>query len=98
MITAKLHKTPTGSSVLAMCDSNLLGKKIFDGKLFLSLSEHFYKGKEYSEEEIVHLIKSADSFNLSGEESVRIGIKAGIIDKKNVRYIKKIPHAVAVRG
>ena len=42
----KIHKMPDGRSVIAVCDSNLLGKKFEEKNLQLDLTADFYKGSE----------------------------------------------------
>jgi len=92
MIT-KIHKTFDGRGVLAVCDSDLLGKKFEEKDLQIDLTSNFYKGEEKKEEEILELFKIASIINLVGKKSVELGIKAGIIDKEKVIKIKGVPHA-----
>ena len=55
MIYVKFHK---GSSVIvAICDSNLIGKTFKEGKLSLNVSEHFYKGELKTEDEVKEIMK-----------------------------------------
>lgn len=89
----KIHKTPDGKKVVAVCDKGLIGKKFKEKNIQLDLSSDFYNGKEMNEEEILELFKAAYIINLVGEKSIELGIKAGIIDKDNVIYVQKIPHA-----
>lgn len=92
----KQHKTADGKIILAVCDSELIGKKIVQGNLQLDLTSNFYKGEEMNEEKIKELFKTAYCVNMVGEKSVQLGIKQGIVDKKRVIKIKEIPHAEAV--
>ena len=92
----KQHKTADGRVVLAVCDSELIGKKFVEGDLQLDLNSDFYKGEEMKEERILELFKVVSIINLVGEKSVKLGIKAGIVDKDRVIKIKAIPHAEAV--
>jgi hypothetical protein len=43
---AKIHKTFDGRNVLAVCDSDLLGKKFEEKDLQIDLNSDFYKGKK----------------------------------------------------
>lgn len=79
--------------VVAVCDSNLVGRLLEEGKLQLDISEHFYKGEEKTEKEIINVLQQCTNANLVGENAVRIGIKSGIISKDHVIKIKGIPHA-----
>ena len=95
----KQHLTRNSRLLLAVCDTNLKGKKIEDDKICLDLSSEFYDGKEMTEKEILPLLKQANIINLVGKNSVEMGIKAKIIDENSILKIKGIPHAQGfVRG
>ena len=93
---AKIHKTHEGKFVLAVCDSDIIGKCYEEGEKQLDLSCDFYKGKEKTEEEVILLMKKVNIVNLCGNKSVQIGVKAGLIDKDNIIKISGIPHAEGV--
>lgn len=82
-----------GRVVLAVCDSELLGKKFEEGNRQLDLTVDFYKGEEKTEEEIAELFKKINYINLVGEKSVALGIKEGIVQEEHVIKIAGIPHA-----
>ena len=92
MIFVKIHKTKF-RDVIAVCDSNLIGKKFEEKDLQLTITERFYKGEAMAEEKIITLLENAENVNIVGKESIKIGIKAGIIIKKNIITIEGIPHA-----
>ncbi|MEE9525069.1 MAG: DUF424 family protein [Candidatus Woesearchaeota archaeon] len=89
----KLHKSLEGRVILAVCDSDICGKKFEEGDLQLDLSSNFYKGEEMDEERILNLMKSVHIVNLCGKKAVELGVKARIIDKENVVVISGVPHA-----
>lgn len=84
--------------VIAICDSDLLGKKFEEGKLQLDVRESFYGGREVSEEELSKIMEwesSNDStFNIVGEKSVDLALKEGVISEGNVSKISDIPFAL----
>ena len=90
----KLHKTPEGRIILAVCDSDLVGKCFEEDGLQLDLTSDFYKGREGDKKRVLELFKVAHIINLVGEKSVELGRKEGIVQK--VIRIKGIPHAQAV--
>lgn len=92
----KKHKTPDGRLVLAICDSEIIGKKFVQGKMQIDLGSDFYKGDEMDEEKTAGLIKFAYIINMAGEKAVNIGIKGGIVEKKGVIKICNVPHAESV--
>ncbi len=85
-----------GKKIVAICDSDLLGKKFEEGNKQLDLTSDFYKGKETGPEEVKKIILSAYIVNVVGEESIAFCIKLGIIDKGGILKIDGIPHAQAV--
>jgi len=92
----KAHKTDDGRKILAICDSELIGKKFEEKNLQLDLSSSFYKGEEKNEGELIGLIREAYIVNIVGGRSVGFAIKRGVINKGNIIKIKNIPHAQAI--
>ena len=88
----KIH-TSKDSSVVAVCDEELLGKTLTDETRELEVSESFYKGEVKTEEETLALIKTANNVNLIGKKAVALGLQAGIITQENVIEIAGVPHA-----
>ncbi|MGC8610607.1 MAG: DUF424 domain-containing protein [Thermoplasmata archaeon] len=94
-ISIKMWKV-NGEFVLAACDSELLGKEFKEGELTLSVYESFYHERYVDKEEFISYLKSATIINLVGKRVINIAIEEGIVDKNNILYINKIPHAQAV--
>lgn len=98
MISVKLHKSYR--IVVAICDSNLLGKKFEEGIKQLDIRESFYKGKNISYQEAVKLIisqsKEDSTFNIVGEKSIGAAKKAGIIEDHGIGKIHDIPFALVL--
>lgn len=91
----KIHKRDD-RTVVAVCDSDLLGRKFEEGERQLDLSGDFYKGEEMDDKEVGDLIRNADIVNLVGPEAVKIGLQEEVITKDHVITIAGIPHAQAV--
>ena len=51
----KIHKSYR--TVVAICDSNLVGKKFEEGKRQLDVKESFYRGEEIDKPALLNLIK-----------------------------------------
>ncbi|MBS3065462.1 DUF424 domain-containing protein [Candidatus Pacearchaeota archaeon] len=94
----KIHKSYR--TVVAICDSNLIGKKFDEGKKQLHLRENFYKDKEVSKEELIKTMKRQlledACFNIVGKESITIALEVGIIKKEGVHKIKGVPFALVL--
>lgn len=84
-------------TVVAVCDSVILGQVFEDGDFRLDLSGEFYKGDEYEDALVVgDLMRNADSVNLVGDEAIKLGLMEGVIDPDHVRVLCGVPHAQAV--
>ena len=94
----KIHKSLR--TVVAICDSDLIGKTFEEGKRQLHIRENFYKDREVNKEELLTIIKRQlledASFNIVGKESIQIALEAGIIKKEGVHKIKGIPFALVL--
>ena len=92
----KIHKADGGKMVLAVCDSELLGKKVEDGKKHLDLSSDFYNGEEMSDQDVCDLMRNAYILNLVGKKSVTLAVNEDLISGDYVSEIKGIPYAQGV--
>ncbi|MCH7568344.1 MAG: DUF424 family protein [Nanoarchaeota archaeon] len=96
MICVKVHKSYR--EVVAICDSNLIGKKFEEGIKQLEVRESFYKDKELSYDETIELMqfqaREDASFNIVGQESLKAAKEAGIINDKGIEKIQNIPYAL----
>ena len=93
MIYVKINNAGE-NEIIAICDANLIGKKFSENGLNLEITERFYKGEIMDEEKVIDLLQDAKNINIVGKESVKLGIKVGIIDEDNIIKIKNIPHAL----
>ena len=80
----KIHRTKH-SLVVAICDKELIGKKIEDKDLSTNLTKRFYNGEDVPEKRVIEILKDADSINLVGKEAIRVGLKANVIRKENIK-------------
>ena len=86
--------------IVAICDSDLLGKKFEEGNKQIDIKESFYKGEEKNKEDALKIIqdmsKEDATFNIVGKESVNTALEAGIISKEGIKKIKGIPFALVL--
>lgn len=84
--------------VVAICDSELLGKKFEENEFQLDIKESFFGGEELSELKAIEIMKDMAkedaTFNIVGKDSVKAALKAEIISKESVREISGIPYAL----
>lgn len=84
--------------IVAICDSELLGKKFEEGKFQLDVKNSFFNGDETNEEKAIKIMKDMTredaTFNIVGEKSVNAALKAGIILEEGIKKIQGIPFAM----
>jgi len=83
--------------VLAVCDCNLLGKTLRDGKIVFQVKDEFYKGKKTTVDEAVGLIDNSTIVNLVGKSCVEKAILKGYVHPEAVMEIEGVPHAQIVK-
>jgi len=91
----KIHRGGYGS-LLAVCDKNIIGKRLKDkkNKLDFFVDPHFYKEDSGNEDTIKRLLAHSVDANLIGKEAVQCGIDLGLIKEENTVKIESIPHAI----
>ncbi|MCX9086939.1 MAG: DUF424 family protein [Candidatus Methanoperedens sp.] len=85
-----------GKLIVAVCDTDILGKKFKEGKLVLKLEESFYKGEEVCENEVKEALSCANIANIAGKRSIACAVECGCVDPDTVIFIDGIPHAQMV--
>ncbi|NYT19590.1 MAG: DUF424 family protein [Methanosarcinales archaeon] len=88
----KIHKSGS-QMIVAVCDKELIGKKLKEGELVIEISEAFYKGEIASEEKIIEAISNTTTANIFGIHAVQCAVDAGLVDPGCIIYIEGIPHA-----
>ena len=79
------------NTMLNICDSELLGKKITQDELNMNISENYYGGKLVEKEEAKSLLKNSSIINMVGKESVSLSIELGIGSENGIKTISGIP-------
>jgi hypothetical protein len=95
-VYAKLKKD--GKNVLlAICDAELLGKTLREGKIVFKITNEFYNGRKISVDQAVNMIENSTIINLIGNECVEKAIKNGFVHPEAVLKIEGISHAQIVK-
>ena len=80
-----------GEVIVAVCDEELLGKNLTE---HTKISEQFYKGELVGEEKMIEALEAATTANIFGNNAVEAAINAGIIERENVKEIKKVKYCL----
>ena len=95
-VYAKLSKC--GEHVLlAVCDEELLGEILRDGKIVFNISEKFYKGPKIPVEDAIALMSESTIVNMVGPIIVKNAIEQGLVHPEAVLEICGVPHAQIVK-
>lgn len=89
----KLHHSKTGETVAAICDEELLGKKIkCDNGLEITVNVSFYGGVLVEDENVLQFVKDATIVNLFGEGVVEMFVRKGMVSGGAVLRVGGISH------
>ena len=87
----------TKYTLVAACDSDLLGETFREGKLKLEVRPDFYRGVRTSVVDALAAIDTADIANLVGEAIVQAAVRRSLVDPSAVLHIGGVPHVQIVR-
>jgi hypothetical protein len=94
----KIHSTYR--DIIAICDSNLVGKTFEEGNRCIFINPNFFGGEEKKENEVLEIIEMGAgedfTFNIVGEESIKLALKSGLIKEDGVITIQGIPIALVL--
>jgi hypothetical protein len=85
------------SILLAICDADLLGKTLREGKIIFRVKEDFYKGSKVSVDEAIIMIENSTIVNMVGKSVVKRAIEKGYVHPEAVLNIDGVPHAQIVK-
>ena len=80
-----------GTVLVNICDEELIGKTVTEGKLKVHLSKEFYFGEVVDEGEALHLIRTCSIVNLAGSRSVSLAVENEIGAPEAIREIEEVP-------
>lgn len=98
MIHYKEYKEGKLETLIAACDSDLLGKTFHDAEreLKLEVNKDFYGGEQITEENFAKKLKRASIANLVGEKTIAKAIELGMVNEKSIIKIQGVPHVQIV--
>ena len=96
MFSARLinHKD---TSMLNICDADLLGRTLNRGNLTLKISEKYYGEKVVEKEEAESLLKESDSINMVGKKIISLSTDIGVGSQEGVKEIDGIPFLIVFK-
>lgn len=89
----KIHQQ-LDQKVVAVCDSDVIGKVFSRNNLEVNISETFYKGDLVDLESAIKILEKTDNFNIAGKIIVDACITKGIISEHAIIKISDLPIAM----
>ena len=90
--TCKVHRS--GDEVLvAIADSDIVGKEFSEKGNSLTISTDFYGEDRMGASDVLSAVKSATIVNALGQKTVELLVKSGIVKEKDVVRVFGLPHA-----
>jgi len=94
LLEVYLNLQKVGKNVLlAVCDCDLLGRTLKEGKIVFQIKPEFYNGRKAPLDEAVDLIDNSTIVNLVGKNCVEKAIAEGYVHPDAVLNIEGVPHA-----
>ena len=94
----KIHKSYR--LVVAIADSDLIGKEFEEGGKALNVTENFYKGEKLTKEEMEKIMIDFSgndaTFNIVGKKAIDVALKCGIVIKDGIKTVDGIPFALVL--
>jgi len=92
-VWVKVHHSPTGETVVAACDEELLGKRIkLESGATIEVSRSFYGGVLIEGDELDKYLNQATIVNLLGDRVVSYAISRGMAVEKAAIRVGGILH------
>ncbi len=83
--------------LLAICDCELLGRTLRQGKIAFQIKDEFYNGGKVTVDEAVKMIENSTIVNMVGKNCVKKAIEKGYVHPEAVIKIEGVPHAQIVK-
>ena len=83
--------------LLAVCDCDVLGRTLRQGKIVFHVKDEFYNGGKVTVEEAVGMIENSTIVNMVGKNCVGKAIEKGYVHPDAVLDIAGVPHAQIVK-
>ena len=96
MFSARLinHKD---TSMLNICDADLLGRTLNKDNFTLKISEEYYAQKVVEKGEAGDLLRRSNNINMVGKEIISLCVNMGIGSQEGVKEIDGIPFLIVFK-
>ena len=85
------------TSMLNICDYELLGKTITDHGLKIEINQVYYGEKKIDDVEAKYLLKKSTSVNMVGKQIISLSVSLGVGTLNGVKEIDGIPFLIVFK-
>lgn len=93
----KIHRTPAGDEVVAVCDRELMNTTITGDEFEITIRESFYGTSLATPDEVRTILSKAGNANLIGERTICLAVEMGLISRSSCLMLGNVPHAQLFR-
>ena len=85
------------TSMLNICDTELLGRTVNRGSFTLKINEKYYTQKVVEKEEAKELLRRSNSINMVGKKIISLSVNMNIGSREGVKEIDGIPFLIVFK-
>ena len=79
------------TTLINICDADLIGKTLNEGKLRMHISREYFGGQIVDSSEALQMMKNSSIVNLAGQRAVEIALANKLAAEQAVRLIEGVP-------
>jgi hypothetical protein len=79
------------TTLINICDVDLIGKTLNEGKLKMHISREYFGGQIVDSSEALRMMKDSSIINLAGQRAVEIALANKLAAEQAVRLIEGVP-------
>jgi uncharacterized protein len=79
------------TTLINICDADLIGKTLSEGKLKMHISREYFGGQIVDSSEALRMMKDSSIVNLAGQRAVKIALANKLAAEQAVRLIEGVP-------
>lgn len=87
-----------GSSMIGVCDAELLGTTVTQDGVRLAVTREYYGGRTVGEAEASRLFSAAAIINIAGARAVDLAVREGVGPRGGVKTVKGVPFMIVFRA
>jgi hypothetical protein len=85
------------SNMLNMCDEDLLGKTIKNGKLQINITQSYYGQRLVEQAEAETLLQRCSILNLVGKNTIQLSVDLKVGSQQGVKTIDDVPFLIVFK-